>query len=335
MVMLVGCLILGAMLLLNRRGLSNNAKMGYLINFISLAPIILIAVLPFISGKADITNVTSGMLSGSLFKDANPVLLVFGLFGMAQWSACAWETAAMYGPQYMNPQKDTPRALISCGLICLVVFALVQFSCVSTLGTKVIDISTRPAMLMLAETDLGRYGGALAAAVMIIAMLSIIKTGFVGASHAMYSMSAAGNLPAPLGKLNEFGVPQNAMTATVILNIFLLLLNSSSAIVAASSVGYCFANGICLFSYVKYKRAKNKMEKRTGFCMPKFWYVLALVFAVLDVFVFSTGLLYLNWLDYGWIDLVLCVVILGAYFPLRNYAKHKWNISEAEAEEAA
>ena len=88
MVMLVGCLILGAMLLLNRRGLSNNAKMGYLINFISLAPIILIAVLPFISGKADITNVTSGMLSGSLFKDANPVLLVFGLFGMAQWSAC-------------------------------------------------------------------------------------------------------------------------------------------------------------------------------------------------------------------------------------------------------
>ena len=27
----------------------------------------------------------------------------------------------------------------------------------------------------------------------------------------MYSMSAAGNLPAPLGKLNEFGVPQNAM----------------------------------------------------------------------------------------------------------------------------
>lgn len=154
MVMLVGCLILGAMLLLNRRGLSNNAKMGYLINFISLAPIILIAVLPFISGKADITNVTSGMLSGSLFKDANPVLLVFGLFGMAQWSACAWETAAMYGPQYMNPQKDTPRALISCGLICLVVFALVQFSCVSTLGTKVIDISTRPAMLMLAETDL-------------------------------------------------------------------------------------------------------------------------------------------------------------------------------------
>ena len=58
-----------------------------------------------------------------------------------------------------------------------------------------------------------------------------------------------------------------AMTATVILNIFLLLLNSSSAIVAASSVGYCFANGICLFSYVKYKRAKNKMEKRTGFCM--------------------------------------------------------------------
>jgi len=177
MVMLVGCLILGAMLLLNRRGLSNNAKMGYLINFISLAPIILIAVLPFISGKADITNVTSGMLSGSLFKDANPVLLVFGLFGMAQWSACAWETAAMYGPQYMNPQKDTPRALISCGLICLVVFALVQFSCVSTLGTKVIDISTRPAMLMLAETDLGRYGGALAAAVMIIAMLSIIKDG--------------------------------------------------------------------------------------------------------------------------------------------------------------
>ena len=60
------------------------------------------------------TEVASAQLiTGSWFPtdwtwDLEHVLILFGIFAMAEWSACAWETAAIYGPEYKNPNTDTP-----------------------------------------------------------------------------------------------------------------------------------------------------------------------------------------------------------------------------------
>ena len=56
----------------------------------------------------------------------------YGLMAMAQWSACAWETAAIYGPEYKQPRSDVPKALFICGAICLLTFILVQAACTGT-----------------------------------------------------------------------------------------------------------------------------------------------------------------------------------------------------------
>jgi hypothetical protein len=53
---------------------------------------------------------------------------------MAQWSACAWETAAVYDPEYKNPKSNVPKALFTCGLICLMLYTLTQVSVIGTLG---------------------------------------------------------------------------------------------------------------------------------------------------------------------------------------------------------
>lgn len=81
-------------------------------------------------------NITGGWWPTDWAWDLKHLLILFGVFAIAQWSACAWETAAIYGPEYKRPSKDVPRALFSCGIICLFSFVLVEAAVVGVLGVK-------------------------------------------------------------------------------------------------------------------------------------------------------------------------------------------------------
>ena len=96
--LMAGVVIFGGLILVNWFGLKDGAILGYILAAISLIPLVILALAPF---------------------------ALFGIFAIAQWSACAWETAAIYGPEYKNPAKDVPKALFSCGVICLILFVLV------------------------------------------------------------------------------------------------------------------------------------------------------------------------------------------------------------------
>jgi len=311
----IGSVILWQMFFSNRRGLQHNAVKGYILNFISIVPLIIIAALPFAEGKADLSRVFGDR--GHMLFSLKPVeiLLTFGLFAMAQWSACAWETAAIYAPEYKNPAKDTMKALVSCGLICLAVFVLIQASCISTFGASGSAHAEKPILLMLAEAGLGEKSVLPMAAIIIAAMLSIIQTGFSGASRAIYSMAKEGNFPAVFKKLNRCNMPQNAMLLIVLLNYALIITGSSSALVAASSVGYCLANGICLFAYTIYKSGSKKREN-TRFSLPYVWMFFAAALAVLNLVCYIAGLIYLNMLDYGMISISICMIVILSYFPI-------------------
>lgn len=317
----VGTVVMALVFLMNRKGLSESAVVGYIMNIISLVPLAVIALVPILAGKADWSNVFhssyAGVVQGASTK---MLLLLFGLCGMAEWSACAWETAAIYAPEYRNPVKDTPKALISCGAICFVFFGLIQTSCVAVLGTEATANAQEPAMLLLARESFGDAGAMVAAFVIIVAMFSIIQTGFAGASRAMAALAQEGNLPSVFGRLNTYEMPQNAMIAIILINYIMLLVGSSAAIVAASSVGYSIANGIALMAYVVHKSGK---KEKTGFCMPAFWKYIILVFAAVNLFGYTTGLLYLNYLDYGGFSLLLCAVILLTFVPMYMTCRRK------------
>lgn len=321
----VGTPILWILFLNARKGFGESKFIGYLMNVISLVPIIVIAVVPMCNGSADIHRITQQFIPPDICFGSTGILLLLGILGMAQWSACAWETAAVYGPEYQNPNKDVPKALIGCGMICFVVFILVQASCIACLGRENLVSGGLHPVLALANLAFGEIGTKIMAFVFVIGILTIIKTGFLGASRAMYSMSIAGDLPVLFQKTNKHTVPQNAMLAIVILNYAFLLLRSPSSIVAASSIGYCFANGITLFCYVKHKRKKNRSKSgKSGFSMPKFWDKCIIVCAGINIPFYVAGLVYLNYLDSGWTSTVMGAVILAAYLPLYLVTqKHK------------
>jgi amino acid transporter len=61
------------------------------------------------------------------------VLLMGAMFG-AGWSTYGFETAVCYTREFRDPARDTPRAIIASGVLCILVFALVPLAFQASLG---------------------------------------------------------------------------------------------------------------------------------------------------------------------------------------------------------
>lgn len=318
-----GAIVVVLLIMVNYRGLSNGATLGYILAVISLAPLIIISLAPFVTGHFEISNITGAWLPTDWSWDLHHILILLGLFAMAQWSACAWETAAIYGPEYKQPKSDVPKALFICGTICLITFILVQSACTGTLGITGILAEPFSPMLPMARMTLGPIGGALTIFMLIAAMVLIIQTGFLGASRAMYSMAEEGNLPKFFGKMNEHGTPINAMIFIALLNTGFIFLGTPSAILAASAIGYVCANGISLLAYVKAKVDPKFSKLERPFKAPRGWQYVALFFGLFNLPLCLIGIIYLNSLEVGWTSTIVGFVVLALYVPLWYYSQNE------------
>ena len=328
-----GAVVFLFLILVNYRGLSGGATLGYILALLSLAPLIIISLAPFVTGQFEMSNITGSWLPSDWSWDLEHILILLGLMAMAQWSACAWETAAIYGPEYKQPKSDVPKALFICGSICLVTFILVQAACTGALGVEGILAEPLSPMLPLAQMTLGPIGGSLAILMLIAAMVLIIQTAFLGASRAMYSMSEEGNLPKFFGKMNIHGIPVNAMIVIALFNIGFIFLKTPSAILAASAIGYVCANGISLFAYVKAKLDSDFSKLERPFKAPKGWQYVALLFGIFNLPLCLIGVVYLNSLEVGWTSTIVGFVVLSLYIPLWYYSQNEDKVP-AEREKA-
>jgi amino acid transporter len=321
-----GATVFSFLILVNYRGLSGGATLGYILAVLSLAPLIIISIAPFATGQLEISNITGAWLPTDWSWDVQHILILLGLFAMAQWSACAWETAAIYGPEYKDPKSDVPKALFICGSICLVTFILVQAACTGALGIEGILAEPISPMLPLAQMTLGPIGGALTILMLVAAMILIIQTAFLGASRAMYSMAEEGNLPGFFGKMNPHGTPVNAMLVIALLNMGFIFLETPAAILAASAIGYVCANGISLLAYVKAKTDPKFSNLERPFKAPGGWKYVALFFGLFNLPLCLIGIIYLNSLEVGWTSTIVGFVVLALYIPLWIYSQKETRV---------
>ena len=318
-----GAVVFVLLILVNYRGLSGGATLGYILAVLSLAPLIIISLAPFVTGDFEISNITGAWLPADWSWDVQHILILLGLMAMAQWSACAWETAAIYGPEYKKPKSDVPKALFICGSICLVTFILVQAACTGTLGIEGILNEPFSPMLPMAQMTLGPIGGSLTILMLIAAMVLIIQTAFLGASRAMYSMAEEGNLPRFFGKMNPHGTPVNAMIVIALFNMGFIFLGTPSAILAASAIGYVCANGISLLAYVKAKFDPRFSKLERPFKAPAGWQYVAFLFGIFNLPLCLIGVIYLNSLEVGWTSTIVGFVVLALYLPLWYYSQNE------------
>ena len=321
--LVAGAIIFSILFLINYRGLGNSAKLAYLLAFVSLIPLIAITVSPFITGAFKMSNITGSWLPPDWHWDPLHIMLLFGIFGMAEWSACASEASAVYGPEYKNPKTDLLKALSVCGIICFLTYSSVQTAATGALGVKGILEERLSPLFPLAQASFGSFGVYLTILMLIAAMVLLIQMASLTASRAMYSMSIQGNLPAVLSRTNKHGTPIIAMIVIFSLNEVLILVKSPEAILAASAFGYMLAHGVTLYSYVKAQRDPELAKIPRAFKAPRGWIFIALFYGVFTLPFCFIGLIYLNSINLGWTSTWIGLAALAIYLPLWFYSQQK------------
>lgn len=319
--LIAGIIIFSSLMVINYRGVTAGAATGVVLAWLSFIPLAVITLAPYATGEFDISRITTKWLPDDWVWNGANLLKLAGLFAMAQWSACAWETAAIYGPEYKNPGKDIPRALFVCGTICMLSYVVVQTTVIGTIGIDGIAKDPTDPMLPVARAALGEYGGMAAIVMLIAAMVLIIQTAYLGASRALHSMAMEGNLPPIFGYTNSHGTPIFAMVVIGLLNIALISMGTPTAILAASAIGYVCANGISLFAYVKARNDPDLAALDRPFEAPKGWKYVALTFGLFNLPILLIGVVYLNSLEVGWRSTWLGFAVLSIYVPLWFWAR--------------
>ncbi|MCP9002013.1 APC family permease [Pseudarthrobacter sp. RMG13] len=326
-----GVVIFGGLFAVNWFGLKDGAKLGYILAAFSLIPLVVLTVAPFATGHVELTNITGNWLPTDWAWDLHHILILFGIFAIAQWSACAWETAAIYGPEYKNPAKDVPKALLACGIICFFSYVLVQTAVIGVLGVDGVLAEPVSPLIPVAQAVFGQAGSMITIIMLIAAMILIIQTAYLGSSRAMHSMAAEGNLPRSLGKTNRHGTPFVAMLVIGAFNLLLISMGNPAAIVAASAIGYTCANGISLFAYVRAKKHPDFAALERPFTAPRGWKNVAIVFGLFNLPLCLVGVVYLNSLEIGWTPTWVGFIVLALYIPIWFYSQHESSRSKKAA----
>lgn len=329
-----GLAIFGGLFVINWFGLKDGAILGYILAAVSLVPLVILTVAPFATGHVDLTNITGSWMPVDWAWDMHHILILFGIFAIAQWSACGWETAAIYGPEYKNPSKDVPKALFACGIICLFSYVLVQAAVIGVLGVDGVIAEPLSPLIPVSQAAFGEGGSIIAIIMLITAMVLIIQTAYLGSSRALHSMSTEHNLPKIFGKTNRHGTPFVALLVTAAFNMVLISMGSLAAILAAAAIGYTCANGISLFAYVKAKKHPTLASLERPFRAPKGWKHVAMVFGLFNLPLCLVGVVYLNSLEIGWASTWLGFIVLALYIPIWFYSQQESKRMKQKADAA-
>jgi amino acid transporter len=177
------------------------------------------------------------------------------------------ETAISYTREFEDPQRDTLKAALYIGLLCLFVFVMLPIAFQSYLGSVDIksfsDVDTGSVMgavphrgllspeiyngtgVPIVLTAMVAGGVWIQRIVLLLLALTLtltIMTAMSGSSRTLYQASVDGWLPHYLSRVNSHGAPVGAMVTDLVFNLLLLLMSDYVFVLAASNVSYFIFN---------------------------------------------------------------------------------------------
>lgn len=251
---IIGVVLMLVILFIQERGVAQTANAQKWLAIIVLIPLLLVGLVPIMTGTIDWMNVTS-LMPPAATESGDWTLggwtLFLGGMYIAAWSTYGFETAVCYTRELKDPKTDTFRAIFYSGLLCIVFFFLIPFSFQGFLGQDGMTAAG-----VVDGTGVGEVLGTMIGGgpvitqifviLMIMALFLAIMTAMAGSSRTLYQGSRDGWLPKYLGEVNSHGAPRNAMWTDVAFNIFLLALASDAGgyfyVLAISNVGYILFN---------------------------------------------------------------------------------------------
>jgi|TARA_R100001039_G_C1854872_1_gene118506 amino acid transporter len=320
-VFIIGAVMMILVFAIQNGGILRSAKAMMIISLSGLMPLMLIAIVPLITGDLRVNNFypltplaydSEGYVVSGVWDMAGWSLVAGALF-IAAWSTYAFETAVCYTREFKQPSYDTQRALLYSGLLCLFAFVLIPFTFQGHIGLgQMIEPQQLNAEGLVIKP--AQYDGMLAADIysgmgianafytilggsgividifvvmLVLALMLAIMTTMSGSSRTLYQGSIDGLLPKYLSQVNQHGAPTSAMWTNLIINLMFLALSDYVFLLASSCVSYIIFNFLTLNSgwIHRLDRPNWKRSYRT----PKPLFVMGIAIAFLNVGLMAFG----------------------------------------------
>jgi amino acid transporter len=342
---IVGALLLLITFALQYRGILQTARVQMVIGLSVVLPLLVIGLVPLLSGDVVKDHLTPLVPLAGTDPAGNPIpgewnkagLTVFfgGLF-LAAWSTYAFETAICYTKEFKNPRSDTFKAILSAGLLCLVIFSLVPLSFQGALGLKAmldpgIYDGSGIAQAMAGMVGGGKLVGGLIIIMLVLAVILSIITAMAGCSRTLYQGAADGWLPKYLSHVNEHGAPTPAMWTNLGFNLLLLLMSDYVFVLAVSNCCYIFFNFLNLHAGWIHRIDNGHVER--PWRAPDWVLGAGAVLAFVNVFLLGAGAKI-----YGNATVIAGIIAAGLVIPLflyRHYVSDKGRFPEQMLAELA
>lgn len=314
--LVLGIIIYGFIIFSGRKGLEGGAKAQLVLAAITIVPILIICIAPIFTGDFHLDYIKDEAVPDGWKWDGNDILMILGCFTVAQWSAVGWESAATYGAEYKNPSTDVPKALISCGLMCLAMYFIIAFCMYGTLGYSEIHEAGAATLIPVAKYGFGETGGAVAVVLLIAGMVMIIQTAFLGTARTIQVMAREGNFPYVFSHTNIYGVPMYAMYFECAIGFIVILAQiTSSQILAVSALGFAIALAMCMMAFIKSRRDPRFKDVERVYRAPRWALPGAWFMCIFEIFFMIPGLLYYVYKYMGFGYDIVGIAVTFLYVP--------------------
>ena len=236
--------IIGAAIVLlvwniQHRGILGTARVQTILTVATLAPLLIVTVIPLITGDV-VTKNFSPFVPINGHWDVTGWTLFLGAMFIAGWSTYGFETTVCYMSEFKNPGRDMVRAILWSGGFCILAYFLVPFVFQGVLGTKAMLAPGINSGAGVGDALAGMlHGGAFVTKLFVVLLfftfILAIMTAMSGSSRTLFQGGQDGWLPKYLSHLNKHKVPTYAMWTNLIVNLVLLLMSNYIFVLAVSN----------------------------------------------------------------------------------------------------
>ena len=349
---LIGLVLIVLMWVANYLGVRSAVWTGYITGVLLLFPLVVLIVMPYITGDWHSSNLhsyidwgnfstaqTTGSGDSVVYNDGWRLVITW-LYLMC-WSSYGFECCASFAPEYHDPARDTAKALRSAALFSVIVYGLLPIGAVGVIGDKNITIDNTLTFYSSVFNTL--VGHTLANILVIMLCAGIVlsmNTATMDGSRALYGISKDGMTIRWLGKLNRHNVPGNAMTLDTVLNIGLLFFAIGSLagggylrILAVSNFGYVIAHIFAISGFLLLRKDRPKWPRIIH--LSRFWSLVAVFCLTCDIIFLVVGSTSFALTGYaggnqvfiwGLIVVVIAVLLYLYRVLVEDKAKIQWRI---------
>ena len=151
------------------------------------------------------------------------VLAVLPAMGLTFIAFQGYDLIATVTEEVENPRVNIPRAILLSVVVTVVVYLLVVFVAIGTLGAEALGGAGETAIAQAAEGFMPRFplvgtGASLIAFGAVFSTISALNAVVIGSSRVAFAMGREGQLPARLGRFHHrYGTPLVAIAASAVL----------------------------------------------------------------------------------------------------------------------